>query len=73
VKNRPGVNNNSDVGLCMVVGCNRKAIYRSAKTNRINGSQRGYCSKHKSFAVESDAGRLDTADYIARRVETSGG
>jgi hypothetical protein len=71
VKNRPNVNNGSDVGLCMVVGCGRKAIYRNASTNRQNGSQRGYCSKHKSFAIESSRTLESVSDYIVRRAAWS--
>jgi hypothetical protein len=39
--------NKKDSTLCIVEKCTRVALYRSLKT-----SKRGYCSMHKSLAVE---------------------
>lgn len=37
----------SDATMCMVVGCDRKALYRSP----FPGTKRGYCAAHKDLAV----------------------
>lgn len=49
-----------DPAICMVIGCERKAIYRNAATNTDRKSkgattlQRGYCFAHKSHAFTTD-------------------
>lgn len=40
-----------DISRCMVVGCDRAALYRNAKTSTHQGVVRGYCAKHKHLAV----------------------
>jgi hypothetical protein len=57
---------------CMVVGCERVAIYRNAVTAQVNRSQgidshRGYCSKHKEMAVSKSNSKL--VDALCARYE----
>lgn len=46
----PGVNTHKSVTDCMVVGCERVAIYRLGR----KGKWRGYCSKHRAFVKPPD-------------------
>jgi hypothetical protein len=45
------INKGGDPAVCMVVGCERAALYRNAESNRVRGTQRGYCRGHKELAV----------------------
>jgi hypothetical protein len=48
-----GVHSKAPVATCMVVGCERRAIYRNAESARSKGTQRGYCSIHRALAVSN--------------------
>jgi hypothetical protein len=66
-----GVNPNSDPLICMVIGCGKKAIYRSASSARVSGSQRGYCSEHRALAVNaSDRRQADEFSLWFSRKES---
>jgi hypothetical protein len=41
--------NKDDATICMVVGCSRKALYRS--TGRGASISRGYCRQHREFVT----------------------
>ncbi len=41
-----------DVSVCMVAGCERRALYQNAQSRRM-GRKRGYCSAHKALASSS--------------------
>lgn len=63
-----GVNRNAAPGRCMVVGCNKKAIYQS-RAGKVLGSPRGYCSVHRAYASHPtpESTLTQFADYIARK------
>ncbi len=61
------VNTNLPVGICMVSGCGRTALYRNART-RSHGVMRGYCEKHKAFAVSKEKAE-PIIDGLLRRME----
>ena len=44
---------NKPLNTCMIVGCNKKAIYKNAQTAKTSRAkeQHGYCSDHKSYAI----------------------
>lgn len=44
-----GLSVRGDVAICMVVGCERKAIYR-----RSSQSKHGYCAVHKSMIAPAN-------------------
>jgi hypothetical protein len=49
-RNLKGVHTHGDIAVCMVVGCERRAIYRSpAKSSRK--AVHGYCAEHKALAL----------------------
>jgi hypothetical protein len=47
------INRNGDQSVCMVVGCERAALYRNAESSKTKGTQRGYCRGHKQLAVSN--------------------
>lgn len=52
-------------GVCLVAGCNRKALYR---VNRRGGLS-GYCSEHKHLAVERGRTNIEAqCEALLRRV-----
>jgi hypothetical protein len=51
-------------GMCMAVGCTRKAIYRSCNLS----AQRGYCKQHKDLAILSDRNLDNKAAFMAARL-----
>jgi predicted metal-dependent hydrolase len=53
----------------MVVGCERKALYRNILSVRAQKSVRGYCSTHKALAIATPQNKADAAfaDYIRER------
>lgn len=54
--------NKADAGVCMVIDCGRRALYRSRKEVK-----RGYCDEHKSLAAEAAAVYSDSQDaHFAR-------
>jgi hypothetical protein len=46
----PGLSRSGDAHTCMVVGCTKKALYRSRTQ-----TQRGYCADHKALAATQRA------------------
>jgi hypothetical protein len=59
VKNLPGVNNNAEPPLCMVVDCGKVALYRNKSASR------GYCARHKHLAVRASMRSYDEDRTIA--------
>lgn len=45
-----GTNNHKPKDICMVVGCTGPALYRNANSKQ-NGRLRGYCGRHKEYAI----------------------
>jgi hypothetical protein len=39
------------VAVCMVVGCNKKALYKKTQRHRSLETERGYCTEHKGLAA----------------------
>jgi hypothetical protein len=58
---KPLVYYKGPVAVCMVVGCNKKAIYKKSQDHRTFETQRGYCSEHKALAA--------TAPRVTRKKE----
>lgn len=52
-----------DPAVCMVIGCEKKALYRSGSR-----AQRGYCALHRSYAVPqlSVSSEEQKAAYLLR-------
>ncbi len=50
-----GINKNCDPSICMVVGCESKALYRSSTRKGV----RGFCARHKAMAYLSDRTWVD--------------
>lgn len=50
----PGINPRKQALLCMVIGCEKKAIYRATAK-----SQRGYCHAHKARAIAGVVANTD--------------
>lgn len=68
MRSRLGVASKGPDGICMVVGCHKKAIYKNARTAKSNKSkaftsQRGYCSDHRAMAITTNNEK--TIDYIS--------
>jgi hypothetical protein len=63
---RPGIKMKGPVNECMVEGCTNTALYRNSNSARTKGTQRGYCGKHRSFAVRELPQR---SGYLDRRIE----
>jgi hypothetical protein len=64
-------NQKKQLGICMVVGCERTAIYRSPFSTRKGNTLRGYCSRHRELAM-TKAGALDdkrNEGYLLRGIK----
>jgi len=48
-----GVDSRKDAALCMIVGCRKRAIYRSYYAHRHH-TMRGYCSEHRHHALTQE-------------------
>jgi hypothetical protein len=61
---KPGTWNRKPAGICRVVGCDAKALYRNpGTTNDVNG----YCETHRSFAIPLVDKRIEqTALWLTR-------
>jgi hypothetical protein len=50
-----GTFNGGPAGKCMVVGCDRVPLYRTSAKKQ--SGLRGYCAKHRDFAVRAQTAR----------------
>jgi hypothetical protein len=73
MRNQTGVDKNkASTGRCMVVGCKGKALYRNPGAwYKTLGCKGGYCSEHRSLAVESqrlrELGQWRLESYLQER------
>lgn len=61
ISRRFGTYKAGDPNVCMVVGCERKALYRSLKQTK-----RGFCAQHKDRAVLPAGDISAGAEFHAR-------
>lgn len=63
---KPPINRRADPAVCMVVGCEKKALYRNAQSVAAIKTQRGYCRDHKALANVPERTRESHAEWAGR-------
>jgi hypothetical protein len=59
------INRNGDPRVCMVVGCERVALYIRANA-RQSACVRGYCSQHKALAADTTRTLDAQLEFLAK-------